>query len=621
MKTKTLVWILSIAAAILAVALSFIGYEWRAMNIREQSARAEEARMRSERESRMEEKRVEFEDRRIREQRERVAAENSRIAAVRNLREYLEREENLLKETVSESIRENDEILNDRKKLSLVLSDLDRENALLAEQARTNGWKRYEKAERVMMILKHPVMNELAIKYLGEDFSAMKAECRSQIKSILDMQSETARRLAENRAKYNKAQSGIDEDVDKKTGEARTMTLDSNKDLEKRLTDLVAKRDNRAGMLLQLKKKGTKSKSVLAEINALQDELVALEKEIGRVKEVVAVSRANVAHIAATVAETGARRRGDNALSTRQDDDNAVHAEMAHERTVFNLAVAYEGRSLDAIRASMRSRSDILNVRNILDTLYSLAKASANLYGVISIDFFVDVVVGRWHADWVRLCKRGLPWQMLEVRAKIEAADLAFNQGDVVFFPIRDNNTRRAAIRGQHEGKTPWLPENEADFLAFGDYAELRRTAAAQEFRDVLRMDGGGKLDNRMVEVIVGHCNQEFGDDDVLNLVSCLTPRTMGVDRERIARILTDVSNTTRAWALFGHTAEELGIRHEVGPQDRMPEGSMRELAEGFPSPELLADAGLAAPKVGRNDPCPCGSGKKYKKCCGRNSM
>jgi preprotein translocase subunit SecA len=23
------------------------------------------------------------------------------------------------------------------------------------------------------------------------------------------------------------------------------------------------------------------------------------------------------------------------------------------------------------------------------------------------------------------------------------------------------------------------------------------------------------------------------------------------------------------------------------------------------------------AEKVGRNDPCPCGSGKKYKKCCG----
>jgi len=26
------------------------------------------------------------------------------------------------------------------------------------------------------------------------------------------------------------------------------------------------------------------------------------------------------------------------------------------------------------------------------------------------------------------------------------------------------------------------------------------------------------------------------------------------------------------------------------------------------------------APKVGRNDPCPCGSGKKYKNCCGANA-
>jgi preprotein translocase subunit SecA len=25
-----------------------------------------------------------------------------------------------------------------------------------------------------------------------------------------------------------------------------------------------------------------------------------------------------------------------------------------------------------------------------------------------------------------------------------------------------------------------------------------------------------------------------------------------------------------------------------------------------------------AAEKIGRNDPCPCGSGLKYKKCCGK---
>lgn len=35
----------------------------------------------------------------------------------------------------------------------------------------------------------------------------------------------------------------------------------------------------------------------------------------------------------------------------------------------------------------------------------------------------------------------------------------------------------------------------------------------------------------------------------------------------------------------------------------------------GLPSPRRELDSGQ---QTGRNDPCPCGSGKKYKKCCGR---
>ncbi len=40
-----------------------------------------------------------------------------------------------------------------------------------------------------------------------------------------------------------------------------------------------------------------------------------------------------------------------------------------------------------------------------------------------------------------------------------------------------------------------------------------------------------------------------------------------------------------------------------------------RARGRGGPAPRT---APRGAPKVGRNDPCPCGSGKKYKKCCGR---
>ncbi len=44
---------------------------------------------------------------------------------------------------------------------------------------------------------------------------------------------------------------------------------------------------------------------------------------------------------------------------------------------------------------------------------------------------------------------------------------------------------------------------------------------------------------------------------------------------------------------------------------------AMRDPLRGEPfSPTLSASP--SHPKVGRNDPCPCGSGKKYKKCCGQ---
>lgn len=39
--------------------------------------------------------------------------------------------------------------------------------------------------------------------------------------------------------------------------------------------------------------------------------------------------------------------------------------------------------------------------------------------------------------------------------------------------------------------------------------------------------------------------------------------------------------------------------------------------AEQAGAPAKVETVVHAGPKIGRNDPCPCGSGKKYKKCCG----
>jgi len=55
------------------------------------------------------------------------------------------------------------------------------------------------------------------------------------------------------------------------------------------------------------------------------------------------------------------------------------------------------------------------------------------------------------------------------------------------------------------------------------------------------------------------------------------------------------------------------GIHYILGLEPDKPE-DISDLDLALNPPEPIR----ALPKVGRNDLCPCGSGKKYKKCCGK---
>ena len=59
--------------------------------------------------------------------------------------------------------------------------------------------------------------------------------------------------------------------------------------------------------------------------------------------------------------------------------------------------------------------------------------------------------------------------------------------------------------------------------------------------------------------------------------------------------------------------------------EEEIHQEEMQALEEYLKSPEAQHKLKAATtpwrrayPKVGMNDPCPCGSGKKYKNCCGR---
>ena len=74
------------------------------------------------------------------------------------------------------------------------------------------------------------------------------------------------------------------------------------------------------------------------------------------------------------------------------------------------------------------------------------------------------------------------------------------------------------------------------------------------------------------------------------------------------------------AFAMSTHPPEDAPKSESRDPESAEERDLMAAVREAFQTKltsaldKHLAPAG--APKVGRNDPCPCGSGKKYKKCC-----
>ena len=109
-------------------------------------------------------------------------------------------------------------------------------------------------------------------------------------------------------------------------------------------------------------------------------------------------------------------------------------------------------------------------------------------------------------------------------------------------------------------------------------------------------------LTTNEIEEMIAHCiymhQMEATLEDIVAYVGENISFPNVEDLKPFVLKLIDVLNNTRLWALKGHTLKEL---------------SPVENNQATPQTPIVN-----AEKIGRNEPCPCGSGKKYKKCCGR---
>ena len=97
--------------------------------------------------------------------------------------------------------------------------------------------------------------------------------------------------------------------------------------------------------------------------------------------------------------------------------------------------------------------------------------------------------------------------------------------------------------------------------------------------------------------------------------------------REETVKFCYNVTVTTRTERRNVVSGRVSAAKEEYRDDEAASQGGVRRQGGSMPTAAPKAEKTgkqetirRDMPKVGRNDPCPCGSGKKYKNCCGRNA-
>ena len=84
-------------------------------------------------------------------------------------------------------------------------------------------------------------------------------------------------------------------------------------------------------------------------------------------------------------------------------------------------------------------------------------------------------------------------------------------------------------------------------------------------------------------------------------------------DARALVDALMEYCNSVPLWIFKGRSS------HEMFQNDPQKEEKIAAAGAMMSQMQRRLQEASAFPKVGRNDPCPCGSGLKYKKCHGKN--
>lgn len=214
----------------------------------------------------------------------------------------------------------------------------------------------------------------------------------------------------------------------------------------------------------------------------------------------------------------------------------------------------------------------------------------------------------------------------------------------LAFDPFVEFDDAYELVLSLKEGKPWYIPPIE-EFEKYEDELYIEKNKAFDSVIGFLKdefkldfIDSNSKIYNAFFTL-------KLEDHNFDNFLDELQQSGLDLTFERVQKLApyyTELNNNTRMQANNGYTPAEteklrekfgfsgdslyvselhLSVSHEHERHKKMDKqiNEFRTKRTMLSQYDLANDLLLKPQKPGRNDPCPCGSGKKYKKCCGRS--
>ncbi|MNO14476.1 hypothetical protein D3C76_41200 [compost metagenome] len=259
------------------------------------------------------------------------------------------------------------------------------------------------------------------------------------------------------------------------------------------------------------------------------------------------------------------------------------------------VKAAYKQLNTDTFRQARRRQF------LVLDYIH----ASTNLYGFITPNKLLEIFNGQNASE---------PLSRQELDAYLEISlsrqqRFDFESGYLLDSGLAQEEGELESLLDQTQGKPQYVP-GKSELLKYADdsYFEITPQLMALKNYILTHMTKDVEMVDYLIDDIQFGCSMEL---PLQGLMNEFDRRSLVFEdpkqAQQVIDLVTEVYNHTRVWSNCGHTPSE--IRAFTG-QPRLQPTSPVTPAKG--------DKPAQARKIGRNEPCPCGSGLKYKKCCGK---